>query len=76
MFNAKPGTESALFEGCIKTLPDGGNGFKVVYPKISWQTYMTRITTAQAGEVAKQPFVQVVMRFVEFDSSSFNMERS
>jgi hypothetical protein len=59
-FKTKTGTELSVFEDYIKTLPDRGEGDKLVFSHVPWQTYMTTLTDAQAEEVAKQPFVALV----------------
>lgn len=59
-FKTKTGTTLSTFQAYVKTLPDCGNGDQVIIANLPWQTYITRLTAAEAEDVAKQPFVQFV----------------
>ena len=55
----KPGTEVSAFNALIETLPDKGEGAKIVLPGITYQGYQTYLTPEQAKNVAEEPIVQV-----------------
>jgi hypothetical protein len=70
-FSTKEGTDLSTFEDYIKTLPDRGDGVKSVFPSVPRQTYMTKLTPAQAEEVGKQPFVDFVNPVTAIDTKTY-----
>lgn len=71
MFTTKEGTALSTFEQYIRTLPDKGEGTKIVFPYITWQTYATNLTAAQAEDVVKQTFVNYVGPVQGYDIGSY-----
>lgn len=60
MLSTKSGTDLSTFESYIKTLPDEGEGYRIVFPDAPWQSYLTYLTLAEAKDVARQPFIYFV----------------
>lgn len=57
ILNTVPGTSVKAFDAFIKTLPDKGAGRRIVYPHLSDQCYIGKMTLAQAKLVSKIPIV-------------------
>ena len=60
MFTTKTGTSMSTFREYIRTLPDQGEGYQIVYELTPWQSYLTQLTPEEAEEVARQPFVNFI----------------
>ena len=57
IFNTVPGTSVEAFDKFIKTLPDRGQGSRIVFPNLRDQAYVGLMTRAQAIEINKNPIV-------------------
>ena len=57
ILNTVPGTSVEAFDKFIKTLPDRGQGERIVYSNLRDQMYVGRMTRAEAEEVNKNPIV-------------------
>ncbi|KAK4543623.1 hypothetical protein LTR36_005268 [Oleoguttula mirabilis] len=71
MFTTNTGTDLSTFRGYIKTLPDAGDGYQIVFSNVPWQSYVTNLTFDQANEVASQTFVNFVTLITESDESEY-----
>ena len=71
IITTKTGTDLSTFQSYIKTLPDRGEGYQIVFPNVPWQSYITDLTTDQAKEARKLPFVLVVSLNYESTIDSF-----
>ncbi|KAK3704824.1 hypothetical protein LTR37_013656 [Vermiconidia calcicola] len=71
----KTGTEISTFERYIKTVPDGGKGYQIVFDGVPFQGYMGRLTEDQAKEARKQPFVLFVHQVTASEEDRLALER-
>ena len=62
LLSSKEGTEPAVFEAYLKTLPGGGEGTSLSFPSTPWQDHITNLTEEQAEQAAKLPFMYFVSR--------------
>ena len=60
ILNTVPGTSVEAFDKFIKTLPDRGQGTRIVFPNLRDQSYVGLMTRAQAEEVNKNPIVDQI----------------
>ena len=60
IFNTVPGTSVETFDKFIKTLPDRGQGRRVVFDRLPDQSYTGLMTDAEAMEVNKNPIVDQI----------------
>jgi hypothetical protein len=54
------GADLSAFENFIKTLPDRGQGHKIIRSHLQWQGYVTKMTPEQAKQAEAQPFILLV----------------
>ena len=57
IFNTVPGTSMEAFDKFIKTLPDRGQGDRIVFPNLRDQVYVGLMTREEAIEINKNPIV-------------------
>jgi hypothetical protein len=67
----KSGTSLEAFEALIGSLPDAGQGTKIVYPHVSFQSYVTMLSDAEAVQVAQNPIVSTVIINAELEEGSY-----
>jgi hypothetical protein len=59
--STRSGTDIRQFEAFIKSLPDAGNGEKIVYPSIDFQVYVTSLTATDLVVVKENLIVDFVV---------------
>ena len=57
ILNTVPGTSVEAFDKFIKTLPDRGEGRRIVFPELPDQVYVGLMTKAEAEEINRNPIV-------------------
>lgn len=60
LFNTVPGTSRESFENFVSKLPDGGSGRRIIYPRLGYQNYVTKMSFEEAEEVSKDPIIDQI----------------